>query len=96
MSGKVGRDRIQIDRFFAGPGARADRWYRLVKLAEAALAELTATRCQQPTRRTRSSDPRHTHIVRPHPHAHWRDRPDELSGIMLNAHKKAPDGRGIR
>ena len=47
---------VRIDRFFAGPGARADQWRNLVELAEAwsggsgnrekfeaALAEMTAT-----------------------------------------------------
>ena len=47
---------VRIDRFFAGPGARADQWRDLVEMAEAwsggsgsrekfeaALAEMTAT-----------------------------------------------------
>jgi hypothetical protein len=112
MPGKVGRDRIRIDPFFAGPGARADQWYRLVKLAEswsrvsanrdtfeAALAELTATRCRCSRRPARNGNPWHRHIAPPHsyPRIHRRrDRLGELSGFMLNALKKAPDGRGIR
>jgi hypothetical protein len=34
MSLKVGNDRVRIDRFFAGPGARADQWSHLVELAQ--------------------------------------------------------------
>jgi hypothetical protein len=29
------RHRVQIDRFFGGPGARGDQWRNLVELAEA-------------------------------------------------------------
>jgi arginine decarboxylase len=56
MPSGASRHRIQIDRFFAGPGARGDQWRDLVELAEAwskgsgdrtkveaALAELTVT-----------------------------------------------------
>ena len=56
MGEQVNRQTVRIDRFFAGPGARADQWYHLVELAEswsrgsadratfeAALTELTAT-----------------------------------------------------
>jgi arginine decarboxylase len=52
---KANHEQARIDRFFAGPGARADQWYRLVELAEswsrgsdnratfeAALAEISA------------------------------------------------------
>jgi hypothetical protein len=99
MPGKVGHDRIRIARFFAGPGARSDQWYRLVKLAEswsrgsanrgtfeAALDELTKTR------------QRRIALAHSYPRIHHRrDRLGELSGFMLNALKKAPDGgRGIR
>ncbi|MFZ0849036.1 MAG: decarboxylase [Hyphomicrobiaceae bacterium] len=56
MSRKTGDDHVQIDRFFAGPGARADQWSYLLELAqswsrgatqrgkvEAALGEMAAT-----------------------------------------------------
>src|SRR5262245_20606580 len=56
MPSGASRHRIQIDRFFAGPGARGDQWRDLVELAaawskssgdrtkvEAALAEMTVT-----------------------------------------------------
>ena len=56
MSGDAGRNAVRIDRFFAGPGARADQWCHLMELAnawangtgdraafEAALAEMTPT-----------------------------------------------------
>ena len=56
MDEGANRPTVRIDRFFAGPGARADQWYQLVELAEswsrgsadraafeAALAELMAT-----------------------------------------------------
>ena len=56
MGEQVNRQTLRVDRFFAGPGARADQWYHLVELAEAwsrgsadratfeaALTELTAT-----------------------------------------------------
>ena len=56
MSRKIGDDHVQIDRFFAGPGARADQWSHLLELAqswsrgasnratvEAALSEMAAT-----------------------------------------------------
>ena len=56
MSLKIGGDRVRIDRFYAGPGARADQWYHLLELAqcrsqastnratvEAALTEMAAT-----------------------------------------------------
>ena len=56
MDEGASRPTIRIDRVFAGPGARADQWYRLVELAESwtrgstdravfelALAELMAT-----------------------------------------------------
>jgi arginine decarboxylase len=35
MSSAATRPQIRIDRFFPGPGARADRWKELVELAEA-------------------------------------------------------------
>jgi arginine decarboxylase len=56
MSREAGRHTIRIDRFFGGPGARADQWCHLMELAnawangtgdraafEAALAEMTPT-----------------------------------------------------
>ena len=56
MDEGANRPTVRIDRFFAGPGARADQWYQLVELAEswsrgsadraafeAALSELMAT-----------------------------------------------------
>lgn len=56
MTTTAGSHPVQIDRFFAGPGARGDRWQSLTELAEgwsrgsakptqfeAALAEMTAT-----------------------------------------------------
>ena len=56
MDKGANRPTVRIDRFFAGPGARADQWYQLVELAEswsrgsadraafeAALSELMAT-----------------------------------------------------
>ena len=56
MSRDAGRNAVRIDRFFAGPGARADQWCHLMELAnawangtgdraafEAALAEMTPT-----------------------------------------------------
>src|SRR5215831_12571778 len=56
MPSRTNQHRPQIDKFFAGPGARADQWRRLVELAEAwshgsgdrtrvesALADMTAT-----------------------------------------------------
>src|SRR6185436_19455796 len=56
MPSGANRHRIQIDQFFAGPGARGDQWRELVELAEswskrssdrtkvqATLAEMTAT-----------------------------------------------------
>jgi len=35
MRKQASRHRSQIDRFFAGPGARGDQWRDLVELAEA-------------------------------------------------------------
>src|SRR4051794_23142568 len=56
MPSGANRHRTHIDQFFAGPGARGDRWRELVELAEAwskgsgdrtkveaTLAEMTAT-----------------------------------------------------
>ena len=56
MGEQSNRETPHVDRFFAGPGARADQWYHLVELAEAwsrgsadratfeaALTEMTAT-----------------------------------------------------
>jgi len=56
MSREAERQGNRIDRFFAGPGARADQWCRLMEMAdawstgtgeraafEAALAEMTPT-----------------------------------------------------
>ena len=37
MDKGANRPTVRIDRFFAGPGARADQWYQLVELADSGL-----------------------------------------------------------